>query len=89
MAGTAFKDARVVAKITEGFTPVLVDFDSEKRLASDQGISTLPTIAYAMTDMDVIEWTQDYQEPDALLKALDEVLADIAEGDDGGLVDEE
>lgn len=90
MAGSAFKDAAVVKKITDNFTPVLVDFDAEKKLAKDHGITQVPTIAYTLDDLDVIDWTPDYQESAVLLEAFDQVLADIAEGDDGGgLVDEE
>jgi thioredoxin-like negative regulator of GroEL len=89
MAGSAFKDARVAQRMSTDFVPVLVDFDAEKKLVHEHGITQVPTISYAMADLEVLDWSPDLQTADQLIAAFDSILADINEIEEGGdLVDD-
>ncbi len=88
MAGTAFTDQRVKDKIAANFVPVLMDFDTEKKLVKLHGISSTPTVVYTQADLEAIEWTADVSPHaivDVLLANMDGALEDIADGDDDEL----
>lgn len=70
MAGTAFKDARVVAA-AKAFDPVLVNTKTAKELAARYAIQVTPTVIYAAPDGKALVMTID-------AVGADEVLADMA-----------
>lgn len=70
MAGTAFKDARVV-EAAKAFDPVLVDITAQSELAAKYAIQVTPTVIYAAPDGTGLVMTID-------AVTADEILADMA-----------
>ena len=70
MAGTAFKDARVV-EAAKAFDAVLVNTKSAKELAEKYAIQVTPTVIYASPDGKALVMTID-------AVTADEILADMA-----------
>jgi thiol-disulfide isomerase/thioredoxin len=77
LGGTAFKDARVVAK-SKAFEPVLVNVSRSKDLAAKYGIATTPTIVYAVPGGSAVAKTIDVVAPAEALADMDGALAALA-----------
>jgi thioredoxin-like negative regulator of GroEL len=77
LAGTAFKDARVVAK-SKSFEPVLVNIETEPELAGQYNVSSTPTIVYVAPGGKALAVTIDAVEPDEALADMDAALAALA-----------
>ncbi len=85
MARSALKDTRVV-ELAKKFIPVLVNFDTNKKIAGAHGVQSIPAIVYVDSDLEAVEWSLDELPADRLLEemtaAYDELIEDAAAGDD-------
>lgn len=77
MAGTAFKDARVVEK-SKSFIPVLVNVEAEQELAGTYNVGTTPTIVYVAPGGKALVVTIDAVTPDEALADMDAALVALA-----------
>ena len=77
LAGTAFKDARVVAK-AKSFEPVLVDLRQAGGLVEKYGVAVTPTIVYVAPGGKAVAITIDVVSADEALADMDSALAATA-----------
>jgi tetratricopeptide (TPR) repeat protein len=76
VAGTAFKDAAVVARAS-AFVPVLVDADADERFGLERGVKTVPTILLLDPRGREAGRAAGNAGPAEVLQALDEALKRI------------
>ncbi len=70
MAGSAFKDARVVAKAKAEFVPLLIDVAAKPDWKARHAIESTPTVVYATSDGETIAQTEDVQPADQVLEDM-------------------
>jgi thioredoxin-like negative regulator of GroEL len=78
LAGTAFKDKRVVEK-SKSFERVLVNVDTEAELAAQYNVGTTPTIVYVAPGGKALAMTIDVVPADEVLADMESALAPPAE----------
>ena len=80
MAGSAFKDARVV-EMSKSFDTVLVDCDSQSELADQYSIQVQPTVIYAASDGTALVTTLDAVGADEVLSEMQSALEHLKKPD--------
>jgi len=81
MAREAPADEKVVQAITDGFVPVLMDYDTEKEWAARHGVASIPMIEWTDVAGDAFATTEDVQSAARVLEDLhttQELLAEFA-----------
>jgi hypothetical protein len=82
MAGSAFRDARVVDLVKRDFVPVLVDVKSaaDARWVREHGAQLTPHVVFADSEGEQWGFLSDYHGADAVLAEADQAMKLMREG---------